>query len=468
MKNILTRNNSLLLTLFIFLLNSSCEKYVDIKKSSAQALIQTADDCQLVLDNYTNMNTGYPSDGEVSADDYYISDAGYLSSSLTDADRGLYTWSSNAVRPVALPQWQSPYKVIYHSNLVLETTEKLKGSADQTILNNLKGQALFFRAYAFFQVTQLYTKPYTTVTATQDLGIPLRLSSDINGKSDRGTLQQTYSQIIGDLKEAIDLLPLTSVVATRPNKVATYAMLSRVYLSMEDYTEALSNANLVLKYNSQLIDFNTLNKTSSTPFSPRFNKEVIFHSITASVPILNPSSATANVAKIDLALVASYSANDLRGQIFLKANSGTHTGSFRFTGNYEPATSATLFNGLAVDEMYLIRAECYARSGNISSAMTDLNTLLRTRWATNTYVDMTASNADEALTKVLIERRKELLMRGQRWNDLRRLNKDSRFAKTLTRTINGTTYTLPPNDVRYTLLIPSEVIINSSIPQNTR
>jgi len=113
----------------------------------------------------------------------------------------------------------------------------------------------------------------------------------------------------------------------------------------------------------------------------------------------------------------------------------------------------------------LIRAECYARSGNISGAMTDLNTLLRKRWD-NTYVDLSATDADDALNKVIIERRKELLMRGQRWTDLRRLNKESTFATIQIRSDQNVT--LLPNDSRYVLLIPSEVIQNSNIAQNTR
>ncbi len=109
--------------------------------------------------------------------------------------------------------------------------------------------------------------------------------------------------------------------------------------------------------------------------------------------------------------------------------------------------------------------------------MSDLNTLLKTRWNTNggttPYVNITAANADDALVKVLIERRKELLMRGSiRWMDLRRLNKDSRFRKDLSRTYTlntvSSTYSLPANDPRYTLLIPQEVINNSKIAQNQR
>jgi len=100
--------------------------------------------------------------------------------------------------------------------------------------------------------------------------------------------------------------------------------------------------------------------------------------------------------------------------------------------------------------------------------MVDLDTLLVIRRKTDTYVPLTAGSADEALSIVLTERRKELVMRGLRWTDLGRLNEDSRFAKTLTRQIAGTSYTLPPNDPRYVLLIPNEVIQFTKMEQNSR
>ncbi|MFI5452180.1 RagB/SusD family nutrient uptake outer membrane protein [Pedobacter sp. UC225_61] len=502
------------LILLLVLATSSCEKFVDIKKNSRQAIIETAADCQLLLDNYSYMNMNYPSDGETSADDYFLYNAGYVSGSLTQAEKDFHIWASSAIRPGAA-QWQPSYKTVFSANLVLETLAKIKlGTTDQVTLNTLRGSALFYRAFAFWQIAQLYAKPYIASTASQDLGIPIRLSSDINDESERGTVAQTYARITQDLQEAITLLPNTSSVASRPNKVAAYAMLARTYLSMEDYPNALINANAALQINNQLIDFNTLDKNAETPFSPRYNKEVIFQAVmaastTPSTNILNPANDFTG-AKINQALVDSYTANDLRKKIFLKPNTtdvqipnqapatGTTNvnvpdGTYRFTGNYEPAASALLFVGLAVDELYLIRAECYARVNNIAGAITDLNTLLRTRWMTGTYVDMIASSADDALVKVLTERRKELLMRNLRWSDLRRLNKDPKFQVTLTRQIkeyapvitgyysgnpstytvtNGYTvkasYTLPPNDLRYTLLIPQQVINNSSVPQNPR
>ena len=109
------------------------------------------------------------------------------------------------------------------------------------------------------------------------------------------------------------------------------------------------------------------------------------------------------------------------------------------------------------------------RLGSINAAMDDLNALIIKRWKNNgTFVPFTAATANEALAKVLKERRKELIFRGLRWTDLRRLNKDPRFAITLTRNLNGVVYTLPPNDDRYTLPIPDQEIKISGIAQNPR
>jgi hypothetical protein len=137
-----------------------------------------------------------------------------------------------------------------------------------------------------------------------------------------------------------------------------------------------------------------------------------------------------------------------------------------FIGSY--SGSLLYFDGLATDELYLIRAECNARSGKTTEAMNDLNDLLITRYATGHFTPLTASNAGNALDQILTERRKELVLRGLRWSDLRRLNKDPHYAVTLTRTLNGQTYSLPPNDNKYVFPIPDDEIKISGIPQNPR
>ncbi|WP_343609398.1 RagB/SusD family nutrient uptake outer membrane protein [Chryseobacterium oranimense] len=112
-------------------------------------------------------------------------------------------------------------------------------------------------------------------------------------------------------------------------------------------------------------------------------------------------------------------------------------------------------------------AECKIRLNRVEEGMNDLNNLLIKRWKTGTFVPITANSQAEALDIVLKERRKELLIRGLRWPDLKRYNRDGANI-TLTRTVKGQTYTLPPNDLRYAIAIPEDIITLSGMPQNPR
>lgn len=468
---------------------TSCQKYLDVKKNSQQLFIETAEDCQQLLDNYgdfsvSGMNNAYPSDGEASADEYYFTANRY--NQLDQESKNITTWKSDAQRTLAMIQWRNPYKIVYYANLVLDNIDKVKGTADETTINSLKGSALFFRSFTFWTIAQLYASPYIPNGANEDPGIPLRLTSDLNDLPGRGTVQQTYSRIVDDLKLAVALMPVTSALPSRPNKVAAYAMLARVYLSMEDYENALFNANAAMQLKNSLLDYNNVSTTSPTPFA-RFNDEVIFQAIMGTSPaatlnLLFPGSSFQQGAFINKDLYSSYTVNDLRKRIFFKANSAPFEDTYRFSGNYEPTTGAGLFTGLAVDELYLTRAECYARLGQLTDAVKDLNTLLAKRWESGTYVDLNIANPDmdtqdEVLAKVLLERRKELLMRGLRWTDLRRLNRDSKFRQNIERklvtglppeAVTTTIATLPANDPRYVLLIPAEVINAANTEQNKR
>jgi hypothetical protein len=326
----------------------------------------------------------------------------------------------------------------------------------QSDWNNVKGEALYFRAYAFYNLAGLFASQYTSASASTDLGIPLKLSADINDNPGRGTLQQTYVQITEDLIQASLLLPLTQAYLTRPSKPAAFAMLARVYLSMENYDTAFLYADSCLQTYSYLQDFNQLNAGVSLPIA-QFNPETIFFSELRLANIIRETSAI-----VDSSLYSSYSPMDLRKGIYFILSGGYLRVRPAYTG-----TTLRFFGGLATDEIYLIRAECNARKGNTTAAMSDLNTLLLTRWKTGTFIPFTATNAQDALSQILTERRKELIFRGLRWTDLKRLNNEG-YNITLTRVLNGQTYTLPPNSPLYVLPIPPDEIQASGIQQNPR
>lgn len=445
-----------MLALLLLCLVAGCESFLDEKPNKEMVVPATLPDLQALLDNYPVQNESDPAAGEVSADDYYLTDADW-ESLYQEEERRLYVWAEDRLFADQSNDWFYAYRPIYTANTVLETLPLVARTvANAAAWDNVKGQALFARGKSLLQIALLWAPAYAAPTAATDLGIPLRRGTDFNVPSTRASVQETYDQILADVTAAAALLPRTQVHPVRPSKPAAYALLARAYLAMGNYARVAAYADSALSLHPQLLDFNTLDTTSAYPIPP-LHQEILSRSIMPTPPILDPVRA-----KINPSLYAAYAPNDLRRAVFFRDNGD---GSYGFRGSYNGGLN--LFSGVATDEVYLMRAEAYARQGNVAQALAALNTLLAKRWKAGTFVPYTASSQAEALSLVLQERRKELLLRGLRWMDLKRLNRAG-AAITLTRTVQGTTYTLPPNDPRYALPLPEDVVALSGMPQNPR
>lgn len=433
---------------------TACSRFLDEKSDQKLTTPVTLEDNQALLDRISDVLTNFALSGMASSDDYYISDADYNALNYEE-DKRLYTWQPNYVstNQSSGNDWQYCYKAIFITNAVIYNLDNY----NIPDAGNVRGQALVIRAARYFDAAQTWCLAYSPATADQNLGLPLRLDPDMNIPSVRATLKETYSLIIKDLKEAIPLLPVEQVAVSRPSKVAALAYLARVYLAMGDEQNALTYSLQALTYKNALMNFNILKVTDSYPIKD-LNIEVILRAS------MRTSGATKGTfAKVPLNIYESYDSNDLRKSIFFRVNPDQ---SIIFRGNYTGNISGKL-SGVAVDEVYLMIAECYARLDNKITAMKYLNDLLVTRWRTDTFVPLTATSSDEALQIILAERRKELLFRGLRWMDLKRYNRDGANIK-LTRTILGQTFTLQPNDLRCAIAIPEDIIKISGIPQNPR
>ena len=431
----------------------SCEKdFLEKKPDKALLIPKSLKDFQTLLDNELVMNL-VPALGVISGDEFYVTDALYTSMSGTE--RNAYLWNKEIYDAGAqLNDWNIPYRQVFYANAVLDGLEETGRESElPSQWDILKGSCLFYRAHAFYQLAQVFAAPYSK-NAAADKGIPLRLSADVTLKLQRASLRETYDRIIADLETAVLLLPDKTDYKTRPSKVAGYALLARVFLSMKDYDKALLNTESALSKYSSLIDYNTLNMALNKPILGT-NEEIIFYS-----SVMSYSYATRAI--VTVADYNSYHSNDLRKTVFFLKNAGDWNFRGTYTGNLN------FFGGLAVDELYLVKAECSARKGNTSTALLALNILLEKRWKKGTFQPLTAQTADEALALILAERKKELLFRGTRWTDLRRLNSESRFAVALSRTINNQQAVLPPNDKRYVLPIPGVEVELSGIEQNER
>ncbi|WP_316753346.1 RagB/SusD family nutrient uptake outer membrane protein [Pedobacter gandavensis] len=453
------------LALICCLTITGCKKFLDEKPDIKLAVPESLQDLQALLDNSGKMNTsgsnGRSTDlPEASSDNYQIDDESY--ESLEQGTRNIYIWGPEVMGTYASEIegcWGGHYSVITPCNTVLKSIEGIKRtSANAVAYDNVKGSALFFRSNSFLWLVTGWSKTFNESSADQDPGIPLRKDDTYNEKVSRGTLRQTYDQIINDLNEALPLLPEKPVHSFRPSKAAVHALLARTYLAMRKYELAATEAKACIQVfgNNNLLNYNTLDATSEEPIA-RFNPEVIFSMESFT------TTYTDETATVKADLYASYDDNDLRKTVFFYENEDF--GGYSFKGHY---AGYRLFTGLALDEVYLIAAESLIRTNKAGEGMDLLNELLLKRWATGSFAPLQITNPSDALLLVLKERRKELVMRNLRWMDLKRLNMEPEHQVQISRTIKGKIEKLEPGDPRYSFPIPLRSIQMSGLTQNPR
>jgi starch-binding outer membrane protein, SusD/RagB family len=452
----------IIFSLTFSMISFCCKKFLEQPPDTFYAYPTTLPNLQAMLDNSAELNElATPSFSEASADDFFVSESNY--NSVGDESRLAYIWDV----PLFINgfnDWGKSYAAVYIANVALENIDKIPRTAQNNFeWDNIKGSAYFIRSYFFLQLVWTFAKAYDSNTATNDLGIVLRKSSDVNETSKRASVQECYQQILDDASQSILYLPDLANHPFRPSKAAAYSLLARTYLSMRDYSNALKFSDLALKIKNDLINYNSDddllgNVNQFQPSVRRFNKETIFYTeMTDVFRIIWPDKAN-----IDTGLVLKYADNDLRRMVFF-SGAGNY---MRFKGMYSQNINK-MFSGIATDEVFLIRAECNARMGKNNEALGDLNTLLNKRLKTGTFIPVSTSTSEETLQYVLVERRKELLMRGLRWSDIKRLNKEG-YGIVLKRKLATQEFSLNPNENRYALPLPNNIIDITGMPQNPR
>lgn len=429
---------------------TACQDYLSLKSSNELAVPTELADLQALLDDHTYMNElRTPSYLQSASDEYFLPDAAY--NALLPELKLLYQWQPFDYRH--RNDWSQAYTPIYNANYCLETLDRIPRLNEQGPLwDNVYGSALFYRSYYFLQLLWAYAESYKPAGPNDGRGIVIKMSTDFNQRSVFADVEQSYQQVIADATRALQFLPDLPLRKTRPSKAAAHALLARAYLSMGLYENAGHHADETLRLSSEMIDYNTpgdgINITANNPFA-RFTKETIFYS--ESGQGFQAHSPTR--ALIDTALLSLYDAADLRRRAFFRPDNQYQ----RFKGTHSHSIN-WLFSGLSTSEVLLIRAESSVRRGDMDAGMNDLNALLIKRWDKNVpFVKKSANNLNDALSLVLEERRKELVMRGIRLSDIKRLNVEGRGI-VLRRHIAGEVVTLEPNSERYQLAPPADLL----------
>lgn len=444
---------------FAMIILSSCNKFLDKPGDPTKKVPKTIADVQMMMDQPIFNGCTY-----IMADEYYITGFSWDFYLQYESNNKFYfDWLSNiSTAMVGENLWKEPYKAVFNANLAIEILDKIPvTAANKNDWERAKGAAHFNRAWSFLTLAWVFSHTWDAERSKTDLGIVLDLDADFLNKLSRSTVAESYDQLLKDAQEAVKYLPMYPDNPVRPSKLATYGLLARAYLSMRKYNEALEQCNLYLSKLYALLDFNNPTEVDLNNYYPMrlFNKENIY--------LNNPNAFTSTSFPMDAASTAvdttiyeSFSDNDLRKNAWFK-----HNGEF-----YEYTGSPLEFDrsaGICTDELYITRAECFARLGETGKAMKDLNDLLITRWKSDFFIPFTASTKEEALEIILKERKKELLFRGLRWMDIKRFNAEGANISITRKSPDKTkTGILLPGSPRFALQLPADLVASFGYKQN--
>ncbi|MDO6432346.1 RagB/SusD family nutrient uptake outer membrane protein [Flavitalea sp. BT771] len=360
---------------------------------------------------------------------------------------------------------------LYTINKIIN--EVLSSEGDDARKKSLQAEAKASRAFLNFLLVNSYGKPYNPATAASDPAFPLIVKADISQSGfKRATVQEMYDFIIKDLTEAIALLPVQAPAKTRFSKGAAEALLAKVSLFMGKYPDALTQIKtaftdvMASPLKPRLYDYNV-------EFAPG-GKFLPIDSYSGPAGPFNDYTDQTQAALTMVYMGGSYDGNpfendglvldpkaqalfepsDLRLNFYsdIEPNGTPNPG-----GRLRPYGIRYIRIGIELNEMYLIKAECEARTGDLANAVTDVETLRQNRMPAGDAPVSGAITGDQAaLTKFIIEEReREFAFTGFRWFDMRRLSVDPLFA--------GATYTHtlydPAGNKIYTLKQPERWVL---------
>lgn len=376
--------------------------------------------------------------------DLYAGDtkATSTSAALSEFANGKLTPVNSAVLAV----WQNLYATIYRANAMINAA--FGTSIPTGIKNGSVGEAKFIRGYCYLLLTQLWGD------------VPLILSTDVRQSAiaARTSRAIVLGQIFTDLTDASKLLPASYRTGGKitPNKYAALGYLAKAALLKGDYQTALTASSAIIDSGAYRL------LTNINAIATVNNSEVILqlwnlqgfsalNAVTTSgVP---PTQASPQ-------LLNAFEPNDSRKVNWIGS---TKVGSSQYFFPYKYKQKAAITGNnaeysiyLRLAEIYLVRAEARANSGDISGALIDLN-IIRARAGLSA---LNLSTDDQVNAAILQERHVELFSEGgNRFFDLNRSGQTDHYLSSIKPlwSPNGKLFPIPQ----------SEILSDPNLTQNT-
>ncbi len=390
--------------------------------------------------------------------------------------------------------WKSPYIVIGRANRIIAAAESgalTDAAENKATIDQYAAEAKVLRALAHFDLVRIYGKPYTEDQGAS-LGVPLVTEVLESGaKPARSTVKEVYTQVIKDLTEAINSNALET--EADPGYVTVWgakAILSRVYLNMGDYANALTTAEDIIKNSGAKLWTRDQYFKAWDASTPNESEFLFRLNVTGSTDN-NDLNGIGNLQQRDgykemvatkkFVNMLTSDSNDVRNDMFLAADSAKQKKEFKVFGTNKVylnklrgqggnLRNVTIIPIIRLSEVYLTAAECAFRTGDKAKAVEYLNDLVKNRTTTEASL---ATVDNITLNRILIERRKELIGEGQRYFDALRNNETitrytSEADKGWHKTLSKEAQSFNRDFFKAIAAIPqAEINANPNIKQNT-
>ena len=340
--------------------------------------------------------------------------------------------------------WRLYYQWIMNANGLLEVLDGTDVSAlsggDKALYEQIRGEALVFRAFSHFQAVQTYADAYKAGGNNSQPGVPYRtVENKVDQELARSTVEETYAKINADLAEACSLLEGKNITELNHwSAKSAYAVRARVAMAMQDYTNAAAYAEKSIQLaeaeGGKLMDASNLmhgfaditTKTNEAMYAAmtQDDQTIYFYSFYAFMSWnFSATAIRQGVKAINADTYDAMSETDLRRQwwdptgemdVPLSSFKKTKYQNRKFTArDVSNAVGDVAF--IRLSEMYLTLAEAYARGGNTAKAQEVFTKFQITR-------DPAYAPSGNLIDEIMHSRRIELWAEGLRYFDLKRLN----------------------------------------------
>lgn len=340
-----------------------------------------------------------------------------------------YTAARQFASPNSYP-WTFYFGMINNANEIITNIDGAVGPQEDKDL--IKAKGLFYRAYAYYNLTLYYQSAYGAVDPTAVLGLPLYTEPTRVGQP-RATLAQTYTFIKNDLAAAKTLMANSGDARTDKSEInldVVNAISARVAFQMQDWTNAIAFAEAAM----QNYPLNTSKSQINDGFNSFNNSEWIWGSNLVEDQTSNVASfighmdidaggyAALGQQKLINRILYNYiDTSDARKSWWYSTNVGLHQRFSNHKFNVKvPGTFATQICYVRSAEMELIKIESMYHLGQYGPCAAELLAFVQTRQPNYTVPDYSTNHA-LLFVEIVIQRRIELWGEGFRYSDIKRL-----------------------------------------------